>query len=57
MNRHPGVWTHRGCAPRPLDYQEQMFEAIRPETPAALVELNVRPLAKTIEEFDRLRPI
>jgi hypothetical protein len=34
-----------------IDYRKQMFEVIRPETPADLVELNVRQLAKTARAF------
>jgi hypothetical protein len=40
-----------------IDYQEEMFDAMRSETPADLVELDVRPLAKTAKAFDRMRPI
>jgi hypothetical protein len=39
-----------------IDYQEEMFEATRSETPADLVELNVRLLAKTAKAFDGMRP-
>ncbi len=35
-----------------IDYQNEMFEVIRSETNAALVELNVRLLAKTAKAFD-----
>jgi hypothetical protein len=57
MNRDLGVWTYKDCALAPIDYQEEMFEAIRSETPADLVELNVRLLAKTANAFDGMRPI
>jgi hypothetical protein len=40
-----------------IDYPEEMFEAIRSETSADLVELNVRRLAKTAKAFDGMRPI
>ena len=47
MNRDLGVWTYEDCALLLIDYQNEMFEVIRSETPADLVELNVRLLAKT----------
>ena len=47
MNRELGVWTFEDCALVLIDYQKEMFEVIRSETDAALVELNVRLLAKT----------
>jgi hypothetical protein len=33
------------------------IEAMRSETPADSVELNVRPLAKIAKAFDAMRPI
>jgi nicotinamidase-related amidase len=47
MNRDLGVWTYEDCALLLVDYQHEMFEVIRSETPADLVQLNVRLLAKT----------
>jgi nicotinamidase-related amidase len=47
MNRELGVWTYEECALVLIDYQKEMFEVIRSETDANLVELNVRLLAKT----------
>jgi nicotinamidase-related amidase len=47
MNQELGVWTYEDCALVLIDYQEEMFEVIRSETEADLVELNVRLLAKT----------
>jgi nicotinamidase-related amidase len=35
-----------------IDYQKEMFEVIRPETDADLVELNVRLLAKAAKGFE-----
>src|SRR6266481_2192214 len=52
MNRDLGVWTYEDCALVLIDYQNEMFEVIRSETPADLVELNVRLLAKTAKAFD-----
>ena len=47
MNKELGVWTYEDCALVLIDYQREMFEVIRSETDADLVELNVRLLAKT----------
>jgi nicotinamidase-related amidase len=47
MNKELGVWTYEDCALVLIDYQNEMFEVIRSETDADLVELNVRLLAKT----------
>src|ERR1700737_2216798 len=47
MSRDLGVWTYEDCALVLIDYQKEMFEVIRSETDADLVELNVRLLAKT----------
>jgi nicotinamidase-related amidase len=52
MNSDLGVWTHEDCALVLIDYQKEMFEVIRSETSAELVELNVRLLAKTAKAFD-----
>jgi hypothetical protein len=42
VNRDLGVWTSEDCALVLIDYQKDMFEAIRSETDAQLAELNVR---------------
>jgi nicotinamidase-related amidase len=52
MNKDLGVWTYDDCALLLIDYQKEMFEVIRSETDADLVELNVRLLAKTAKAFD-----
>ena len=52
MNRDLGVWTYEDCALVLIDYQQEMFEVIRSETGADLVELNVRLLARTAKAFD-----
>src|SRR5271156_5187726 len=49
--RELGVWTADQCALVLIDYQNEMFEVIRSETSADLVELNVRLLAKTAKAF------
>src|ERR1700740_3730074 len=52
MTKGLGVWTPDECALVLIDYQNEMFEVIRSETPADLVELNVRLLAKTAKALD-----
>ena len=47
-----GVWTADDCALVLIDYQKEMFEVIRSETSADLVEMHVRLLAKTAKAFD-----
>jgi nicotinamidase-related amidase len=52
MSNSQGVWTDQDCALVLIDYQKEMFETIRSETSADLVELNVRLLARTAKAFD-----
>src|SRR3954462_5956783 len=52
MSKELGVWTYEDCALVLIDYQNEMFEVIRSETNADLVELHVRLLAKTAKAFD-----
>src|SRR6476620_10277232 len=52
MNRDLGVWTHDDCALVLIDYQREMFEVIRSETDADLIDLNTRLLAKTAKALD-----
>jgi len=52
MNSELGVWTYQDCALVLIDYQKEMFETIRSETKADLVELNVRLLARTAKAFN-----
>jgi nicotinamidase-related amidase len=52
MNKDLGVWTYQDCALVLIDYQKEMFEVIRSETKADLVELNVRLLARTAKAFN-----
>ena len=47
MTKDLGVWKAEDCALVLIDYQKEMFEVIRSETNADLVELHVRLLAKT----------
>src|ERR1700691_6312903 len=52
MNKELGVWTYEDCALVLIDYQKEMFEVIRSETDADLVELHVRLLAKIAKALD-----
>ena len=52
MTKDLGVWTADDCALVLIDYQQEMFEVIRSETGADMVELNVRLLARTAQAFD-----
>jgi nicotinamidase-related amidase len=51
MTKELGVWTAEDCALVLIDYQNEMFEVIRSETDADLVELHVRLLAKAAKAF------
>src|SRR5580765_5910933 len=52
MNRDLGVWTNDDCALVLIDYQRDQFESLRSETPADLIELNTRWLARAAKAFD-----
>src|SRR5271163_3453197 len=52
MNKELGVWKYDDCALVLIDHQKEMFEVIRSETDANLVELNVRLLAKTAKALE-----
>ena len=52
MTKDLGVWTADDCALVLIDYQPEMFEVIRSETSADLVEMHVRLLAKAAKAFD-----
>jgi nicotinamidase-related amidase len=52
MTRDLGVWKAEDCALVLIDYQNEMFEVIRSETNADMVELHARLLAKTAKAFD-----
>jgi len=45
-----GVWKAEDCALVLIDYQNEMFEVIRSETNADMVELHARLLAKTAKD-------
>jgi nicotinamidase-related amidase len=52
MTKNLGVWTQPDCALVLIDYQGEILDTIRSETPENLVELNVRLLARTAKAFD-----
>src|SRR6476660_7289888 len=52
MNRNLGVWTAEDSALVLIDYQKDQLESIRSETPADLIELNTRWLARAAKAFD-----
>jgi nicotinamidase-related amidase len=51
MTDNLGVWKADDCALVLIDYQKEMFEVIRSEPSADLVEMQVRLLAKTAKAF------
>jgi nicotinamidase-related amidase len=51
MTKSQGVWTYEDTALILIDYQKEMFEQIASETPADLVDLNVRLLVKAAKAF------
>ncbi len=52
MTKDLGVWTTDDCALVLIDYQKEMFEVIRSETSAELVEMHVRLLTRAAKAFD-----
>jgi nicotinamidase-related amidase len=52
VNEDLGVWTYEDCALVLIDHQKEMFEVIRSETSADLVELNARLLARTARALE-----
>jgi nicotinamidase-related amidase len=51
-NNSPGVWKHQDTALILIDYQKEMFDTVRSETSAELIDLNVRLLIKAAKAFD-----
>ena len=47
-----GIFTSEQVALILIDYQKEMFENIRSETPAAVIDLNVRLLTRVANAFD-----
>ena len=52
MTKSQGVWKHEDAALILIDYQKEMFDTVRSETPAELIDLNVRLLIKAAKAFD-----
>ena len=50
MNKQ-GVWTYEDSALVLIDYQKEMFDTVRSETSADLIDLNVRLLIKAARAF------
>lgn len=51
MTQPQGVWTYEDTALILIDYQKEMFDTVRSETPADLIDLNVRLLIKAAKAF------
>jgi nicotinamidase-related amidase len=47
-----GVWKYEDATLIFIDYQKEMFDTVRSETPAELIDLNVRLLIKAAKAFD-----
>lgn len=52
MTRQQGVWKHEDAALILIDYQKEMFETVRSETSAELIDLNVRLMIKAAKAFN-----
>jgi nicotinamidase-related amidase len=52
MSKGQSVWTYEDSALMLIDYQKEMFESIRSETSADLIDLNVRLLVKAAMAFN-----
>jgi nicotinamidase-related amidase len=52
MTKSQGVWKHEDAALILIDYQKEMFDTVRSETPAELIDLNVRLLIKAAKAFN-----
>jgi nicotinamidase-related amidase len=52
MSKGQGVWTHQDSALVLIDYQKEMFDQVRSETSAELIDLNVRLLIKAAKAFN-----
>ena len=51
MSKSQGVWTYQDTALVLIDYQKEMFDTVRSETNAELIDLNVRLLIKAAKAF------
>jgi len=52
MSKSQSVFTYQDSALLLIDYQKEMFDTVRSETPAELIDLNVRLLIKAAKAFD-----
>src|SRR5215469_11600329 len=52
MAEQNGVWKHDQAALILIDYQKEMFDTVRSETPAERIDLNVRLLIKAARAFN-----
>jgi nicotinamidase-related amidase len=52
MSKSQGVWKHEDAVLVLIDYQKEMFDTVRSETSAELIDLNVRLLIKAAKAFD-----
>ncbi len=52
MSKSQGVWTYEDSALILIDYQKEMFDSVRSETSAELIDLNVRLLIKAARAFN-----
>lgn len=52
QTKHNGIFTSDQVVLILIDYQKEMFENIRSETPAAAIDLNVRLLTRAAKAFD-----
>src|SRR5688572_9408779 len=52
MTHSLNVWNHEDTALILIDYQKEMLDTVRSETPAELIDLNVRLLIKAAKAFD-----
>ncbi len=52
MTKQQGVWKHEDAALILIDYQKEMFDTVRSETSAELIDLNVRLMIKAAKAFN-----
>lgn len=52
MTKSQGVWTYQDTALVLIDYQKEMFDTVRSETNAEVIDLNVRLLIKAAKAFN-----
>ena len=52
MTSNNGLFKYEDSALILIDYQKEMFDTVRSETPAELIDLNVRLLIKAAKAFD-----